>query len=152
MKQNKLDSRRKFIKSSLIAGISTISTATFLNSCDFENTQEEKKIKMLTTDGTLVEVNQSEISAVKVETITPKESRQGIPNRKFVMVVDLSRCKNARKCISSCEHHHHLTPDRPFIKVLKMQDNPDSSPYWIPKKCFQCDNPPCVKVCPVGAT
>ncbi|MDH5400311.1 MAG: 4Fe-4S dicluster domain-containing protein, partial [Cyclobacteriaceae bacterium] len=71
---------------------------------------------------------------------------------KFVMVVDLSRCRNARKCIDSCEHGHHLTPDRPFIKVLKMKDNPASSFYWMPKKCFQCDNPPCVKVCPVGAT
>jgi molybdopterin-containing oxidoreductase family iron-sulfur binding subunit len=68
------------------------------------------------------------------------------------MVVDLSKCKNARKCVQSCDKHHNLTPDRPYIKVLEMKDNENSSPYWMPKKCFHCDNPPCVKVCPVGAT
>jgi len=82
----------------------------------------------------------------------PMEARLGIPGKKWVMVVDLSKCKNAKKCVESCDKHHNLTPDRPYIKVLEMKDNEKSSPYWMPKKCFQCDNPPCVKVCPVGAT
>ena len=76
----------------------------------------------------------------------------GIPGKKWVMVVDLAKCKNARKCVDACDKHHNLTPDRPYIKVLEMKDNDKSAPYWMPKKCFQCDNPPCVKVCPVGAT
>ena len=152
MKHKELEERRNFLKSSILLGLSTLAATTIFNSCDTEDIANTEKIKMLTTDGKLVEVNPSDIQEVSYQAISPKESRQGIPNRKFVMVVDLSRCKNARKCISSCEHHHQLTPDRPFIKVLKMQDNPDSSPYWMPKKCFQCDNPPCVKVCPVGAT
>jgi molybdopterin-containing oxidoreductase family iron-sulfur binding subunit len=99
-----------------------------------------------------VEVNQSSLKELPHKPVTPEEARKGIPGKKYVMVVDLAKCRNARKCISSCEEHHQITPDRPFIKVLKMQDNPDSAPYWMPKKCFQCDNPPCVKVCPVSAT
>ena len=151
MKNQEADRRRKFLKSSLYAGFSTIAGASYLQGCNSGETDAEK-VKLLTTDGTLVEVNRSALTKVPYQPVSPKESRQGIPGKKFVMVVDLGRCRNARKCISACEHHHQLTPDRPFIKVLRMQDNKDSAPYWMPKKCFQCDNPPCVKVCPVGAT
>jgi molybdopterin-containing oxidoreductase family iron-sulfur binding subunit len=109
-------------------------------------------VKLLTPEGKLVEVSKSDLHDAHPEPVSREEARKGIPGKKFVMVVDLARCKNARACIESCEHHHQLTPDRPYIKVLRMQDNEASSPYWMPKKCFQCDNPPCVKVCPVSAT
>ncbi|MDH3648772.1 MAG: 4Fe-4S dicluster domain-containing protein [Saprospiraceae bacterium] len=143
--------RRSFIKCGLAAGAITL---TGVSGCTptRQEVENDEKVKLLTPDGKLVEVSKSVAEANTYQPATPKEARQGIPGKKFVMVVDLSRCTNARKCISSCEHHHQLTPDRPFIKVLKMQDNADSSPYWMPKKCFQCDNPPCVKVCPVAAT
>ena len=135
MKKSK---RRSFIKAGLTAGAFSLIGST---SCSKEKEKtEEEKVKLLTPEGKLVEVSKSEVQYVAV---SRKEARKGIPGKKFVMVVDLSRCTNARKCISSCEHHHQLTPDRPFIKVLKMQDNADSAPYWMPKKCFQCDNPPC---------
>jgi molybdopterin-containing oxidoreductase family iron-sulfur binding subunit len=122
-----------------------------LTSCK-ETSQE--KTTLLTTDGKLVQVPNSEIEAMEHLHlgVPPMEARKGIPGKKFVMVVDLSKCKNARKCVQSCDKHHNLTPDRPYIKVLEMKDNENSSPYWMPKKCFHCDNPPCVKVCPVGAT
>lgn len=112
----------------------------------------ENKSTLLTTDGKLVEVSDSEIQALEKRSVPPEEARKGIPGKKFVMVVDLAKCKNAKKCIEACDKHHNLTPDRPYIKVLEMKDNEKSAPYWMPKKCFQCDNPPCVKVCPVGAT
>ena len=143
--------RRKFIKLSLAAGALTFTCGSGCVPKDVP-TDSDEKVKLLTQDGKLVEVSKSAVEDVPFKPATKEESRIGIPGKKFVMVVDLSRCKNARKCISSCEHNHQLTPDRPFIKVLKMQDNEASSPYWMPKKCFQCDNPPCVKVCPVAAT
>lgn len=146
------DERRKFLKSSFLIATTAIAGAPFLQSCKKEESEDEEKVKVLTADGNLMEVSASSMTKVPYDPVSPEESRKGIPNKKFVMVVDLSRCRNARKCVASCEHHHQITHDRPFIKVLKMQDNPSSAPYWMPKKCFQCDNPPCVKVCPVGAT
>jgi Fe-S-cluster-containing dehydrogenase component len=115
-------------------------------SCN-QSTTNEETVALLSTDGEVVQVAKSAMVPV-----SPAEARQGIPGKHFVMVVDLSRCRNARKCIKVCEHHHQITHDRPYIKVLRMQDNKASAPYWMPKKCFHCDNPPCVKVCPVAAT
>ena len=152
MKNSKPDKRRDFLKKSAFATISAITGASIIQGCKNDPSDNSKKVKLITTDGELVEVSQSAMSKVPYEPASPDESRQGIPGKHFVMVVDLARCQNARKCIKACDHHHQLTPDRPFIKVLRMQDNKDSAPYWMPKKCFHCDNPPCVKVCPVGAT
>ena len=148
---SKSDSRRQFIKNISTSGIIAVSGIglSALASCKDPN---QEKTTVLTTDGKLVEVPSSNIAESKHEHITPDEARIGIPGKKFVMVVDLGKCKNAKKCIEACDHHHNLTPDRPYIKVLEMKDNEKSAPYWMPKKCFQCDNPPCVKVCPVGAT
>lgn len=152
MERNKKDQRREFLKVSAIAALSTVTGNSILFGCTSDSKDAEEKIKLMTTDGKLVEVNMSAVPETTYQPVSPEESRKGIPGKHFVMVVDLSRCKNARKCIKSCEHHHQITPDRPYIKVLRMQDNKASSPYWMPKKCFHCDNPPCVKVCPVGAT
>jgi Fe-S-cluster-containing dehydrogenase component len=144
--------RRKFFKIFLTGGIGAIASTEIFSGV-FTKKVSEEKITALTTDGKLIEVPKSETTEAHMHhPVSRGEARNGIPGKKFVLVVDLSRCRNARKCIEGCEQHHHLTHNRPFIKVLKMQDNPRSSPYWMPKKCFQCDNPPCVKVCPVGAT
>jgi len=147
----KKEPRRDFIKQGLILGTGTLTG--ILASCSSEESNETgEKVKLLTTEGKLVEVDKHQIHPVMNDPASRVEARKGIPGKKFVLVVDLAKCKNARKCKDACDMHHNLTPDRPFIKILKMQDNPKSAPYWMPKKCFQCDNPPCVKVCPVGAT
>jgi len=149
MNEKKSTSRRKLFKYFVLGGIGAVAGKGFSGTLD---KQEEKTVSALLPNGKLVKISQSQADHAHHAPVSREKSREGIPGKKFVLIVDLSRCRNARKCVEGCEKHHHLTPDRPFIKVLKMQDNPRSSPYWMPKKCFQCDNPPCVKVCPVGAT
>jgi len=152
-KNSKTDSRRQFLKQISTGSVLAASGLAFSSLSSCKETSQHKTT-LLTTDGKLVQVPNSEIEEMEhlQNVISPKESRKGIPGKKWVMVVDLAKCKNARKCVQACDKHHNLTPDRPYIKVLEMKDNEKSSPYWMPKKCFQCDNPPCVKVCPVGAT
>ncbi len=145
-------SRRKFFSKAVPAAIGTIGGVGLVAQSCKQAGNSGEKVTLLSQDGTLVEVDQSALPQAPYRPMPPKEAREGIPGKHFVMVVDLARCRNARKCVKACDHHHQLTPDRPFIKVLRMQDNKASAPYWMPKKCFHCDNPPCVKVCPVGAT
>ncbi len=149
MKDKNTDNRRKFLKAGLLAGAGAIVGS----SCSVkEENGEGEKVKVLTTEGKLVEVNQTSLHNVPNEPVPPEEARKGIPGKRFVMVIDLARCRNARKCITKCQQMHKLAPEDEWIKVFLMQDSSDTAPYWFPKPCFHCNQPPCVKVCPVGAT
>lgn len=111
-----------------------------------------EKVKLLSPEGEIVEIDRAYLKPVPEVHISPAEAREGIPGKRFVMVIDLARCKNLRKCHDACEKMHHCGPEKEFLKVLKMQDNKLAAPYWQPTMCFHCDEPPCVKVCPVDAT
>jgi molybdopterin-containing oxidoreductase family iron-sulfur binding subunit len=149
-KNGKETTRRDFFKKSITVAAGTLLTSSFLSSCSDE-TKEAKgeKIKLLTPQGKLVEVDKSNCHECPA---VGQEAREGLPNKKMVMVIDLARCANARKCLQGCQKMHHLPPHVAWIKFFLMRDSQDTDPYWFPKPCFQCNNPPCVKVCPVGAT
>lgn len=154
--KEKTPARRAFLRKSFTTGalLAVGSTPLISGNNPAGEPEPAEKIKVLTTDGVVVEVPKPK-SDCKVDPCTPPagaESRQGIPGRKFVMVIDLARCKNARKCIEGCQRGHNLSPDQEWLKVYLMKDHPEGEPYWFPRQCFHCDNPPCVKVCPVGAT
>ena len=68
------------------------------------------------------------------------------------MVVDLAACDGCGNCTQVCAKAHFVPADREYMRVFKMQDSHDEAPYWFPRPCFHCDDPPCARVCPVGAT
>jgi len=78
--------------------------------------------------------------------------RQGVAGRKWTMVLDLARCDGCGKCTEACAAMHFIPPDRQWIPVLVLRDSQVAAPYYFPRPCFHCDNPPCTKVCPVDAT
>ena len=148
------NNRRNFLKLGALGAAAAACGSAVCSCGKKEESSTGDKVKLLSPEGELVEVDKKELRPVhnhKVA-ISHEEARMGIPGRKFVMVIDLARCKNARKCVTSCQKMHNLKEDQELLKVKLLQDTPESSPYWFPKVCFQCDNPPCVKVCPVDAT
>lgn len=147
-------SRRNFLRLTTLTAASAC-CGSMLCSCGskHEHGSKPEKVKLLTQDGEIVEIDSSHINHMEHMAVATKEqARIGIPGRKFVMVIDLARCKNARKCISACQKMHHLPEDKEWLTVKLMKDSDKAAPYWFPKTCFHCDNPPCVKVCPVDAT
>ncbi len=112
-----------------------------------------EKVKLLSVDGEIIEVDRAFLKPVPaMPPVSNVEARVGMPGKKFVMVIDLSRCKNLKKCQEACNHTHHIHSEQNWIKVHAMQDADHAAPYWQPTTCMHCDEPPCVKVCPVDAT
>lgn len=146
--------RRKFLKLGALAGGAVLLGSAISKAVSLENPKETgEKVKVLTADGKLVEVDSCHLKHhPAVSQMAILESRKGIEGKKFIMVIDLARCGNARKCIEGCQKMHHKAAPTEWIKVKQIQEEGLVSPYWMPQPCFHCDNPPCTKVCPVDAT
>jgi molybdopterin-containing oxidoreductase family iron-sulfur binding subunit len=147
------NSRRDFIGAVVAAGAA-------LAGCSHHHEESEEMVKpsgemvkLLSVDGEIIEVDKAYLKPVPdLPPVTNAEERIGLKDQKFVMVIDLSRCRNAGECQKSCNHAHQLHEGQNWIKIYPMQDAGTTAPYWEPTTCMHCDEPPCVKVCPVDAT
>lgn len=81
--------------------------------------------------------------------------------RKLGMVIDLNRCIGCRSCAVVCKMHNSLPPGTWWQRVETVGSRehmipagayPDLSEVFIPVPCQHCENAPCVRACPVGAT
>jgi molybdopterin-containing oxidoreductase family iron-sulfur binding subunit len=81
------------------------------------------------------------------------------------MVIDLDRCNGCGGCMAACHQENNLSAvgedetiqqERAFhwLKLIPevSGSGPETEIRFLPHMCFQCDNPPCVRVCPVHAT
>lgn len=159
MDDNNKESRRKFLDKGMKIGLATVAGGIGLaelgsNLLAETDASTGHSMELMSTDGSIISVNSNEVEdIVHSEDYDEKYNvREGIPNRKFVMVIDLAKCKNALKCVKACNVHHYVTGDNAWLKVHKMQDSKDTAPYWMPRTCMHCDQPACVTVCPVDAT
>lgn len=88
----------------------------------------------------------------------------------FGYALNISKCKGTRKCVEACVAENNTGRDSSmqYIRVLELDHGdmnlnradhyyeaetvPQPGKFYLPVQCMQCDNPPCVKACPVEAT
>ena len=77
-----------------------------------------------------------------------------VEQRRWVMVIDLRRCVGCHACTISCVAENKLPPGVVYRPVIEEElgTYPNVGRRFVPRPCMQCDNPPCVPVCPVDAT
>lgn len=75
------------------------------------------------------------------------------------MLIDATKCvEGCTACVEACETEHGLTGfDRPetdaqWIRKMELEDEQTGNSYSLPMLCQHCANPPCVDVCPTGAS
>ena len=109
----------------------------------------------------------------KLEGYVPRDHYYG-------MGIDVDRCIGCNRCVEACKAENNVPPE-PFyfrtwverytitrkgevvVEAVGVKDRPgrDREPadaadvirtFFVPKLCNHCAHPPCVQVCPVGAT
>jgi molybdopterin-containing oxidoreductase family iron-sulfur binding subunit len=97
------------------------------------------------------------------------QSTPAQPGVMFGYAFNISKCKGYRSCVEACINENNL--DRraatQYIRIFEVEGSevnlddadatfqhevPAEGHFYLGTQCFQCADPPCVKVCPVGAT
>ena len=77
---------------------------------------------------------------------------KGVP--RYGMLIDLRRCYGCHACTVACkaEFDVPLGATRSWVEYVEKGTYPDVRRSFLPRLCNHCNHPPCVSVCPTGAT
>jgi len=70
------------------------------------------------------------------------------------MVIDVNRCVGFQTCTIACKHWNNTLPDVQWRRVIDIEQGeyPNVQRQFLVTGCQHCAEPPCVPVCPTGAT
>jgi len=75
------------------------------------------------------------------------------------LLIDTTRCqKGCRDCVTACgtenglQHSSRPSTDPQWLRIVEMKDPKSGRTQSVPMMCQHCAHPPCVDVCPTGAS
>jgi dimethyl sulfoxide reductase iron-sulfur subunit len=81
--------------------------------------------------------------------------------KRLGIVIDLDRCVGCWTCATVCKAENNIGLGNWWNRILNVEGDHVGTPGTVagqpqmtnlPLQCMHCENPPCVKSCPVGAT
>ena len=79
-------------------------------------------------------------------------AKPGAPH--WAMLIDTRECIGCQACTIACSIENQLPEGRFRTSALTyvVKDGESTGTHMLPRLCNHCEEPPCVPVCPVGAT
>jgi tetrathionate reductase subunit B len=87
---------------------------------------------------------------------SPAEAASAL--QRWGMLIDVSKCGTCDDCVTACHDENgvaatgHPETDPQWIRKLTLRDQRTSYVQTLPMLCQHCEHPPCVDVCPTGAS
>ena len=144
--------RRSFLKvSGLIGG--TMGAADLLTIGDaLANPNADRTTSLPVLDRVKAEPGEDVLIRMQRELV--RAMNKPIEKRRWGMIIDTRKCVACHSCTVGCIMENKLPPGVVYRPVIDQEigSYPNVSRRFLPRPCMQCDNPPCVPVCPVKAT
>ncbi|OGI46336.1 MAG: 4Fe-4S ferredoxin [Candidatus Muproteobacteria bacterium RIFCSPHIGHO2_01_FULL_65_16] len=86
----------------------------------------------------------------------PEEAATG--RRRWGLLIDASKCGDCDACVTACrdengwDGHGRPATDAQWIRKVTLTDRQTGHVQALPLMCQHCADPPCVDVCPTGAS
>ena len=87
---------------------------------------------------------------------SPEEAASAL--KRWGLLIDVEKCSDCDACVSACHEENGVTGhDRPatdaqWIRKVSLRDRSTGHVQTLPLMCQHCEHPPCVDVCPTGAS
>jgi molybdopterin-containing oxidoreductase family iron-sulfur binding subunit len=154
--------RRELLKIAAIVGVGALLPRPVQAISSFGSSKLEEILKELTGTGRYTS---------QADWVLPPNTKH-----KFAMVIDLGLCIGCRRCAYACKLENNIpdTISPPYIMVFEYEKTgykefaPIAEPFenvnrlkytklrkdkmYMPVQCNHCDDAPCAKVCPTGAS
>jgi len=149
--------RREFVTATSLAGagVAAVATGVTLNHLvgkpnDPTGSGTIRRLTVLNN----IKPKANEDVLLRMQRDIVKAMAKPVEQRRWIMVIDTRKCVGCDACTVGCIAENKLPPGVVYRPVVKEEfgEFPNVQLRFTPRPCMQCENPPCVPVCPVKAT
>ncbi len=149
--------RREFITATSLAGAGVAAVATGVTLHQVAGSPKDPTgpgtIRRLTVLNNIKPAHNEDV-LLRMQRDLVNAMAKPVEQRRWIMVIDTRKCVGCDACTVGCVAENKLPPGVVYRPVVKEEfgEFPNVQLRFTPRPCMQCENPPCVPVCPVKAT